>query len=119
MKDMVGRFAATIHARHEDTKELIPQEMRRLPSPIHRYADEGAGIVDGIIFALTTNGTNPDILIVIELRSANGSPPEWMYGIVNMTAADVHLRFDDTEVWVSLTTDPRETWNFLRTARDE
>jgi hypothetical protein len=119
MKEMVGRFAATIHARHAATQELIPQEMRRLPSPIHRYADEGAGIVDGIIFALTTNGTNPDILIVIELRSAKGSPPEWMYGIVNMTAADVHLRLDDAEVWVSLTTDPRETWNYLRTERAE
>jgi hypothetical protein len=77
------------------------------------------GIVDVIIFALTTNGTNPDILIVIELHSAQGSPPEWMFGIVNMTAADVHLRLDDAEVWVSLTTDPRETWNYLRTSRKE
>ncbi len=119
MKELVKRFAATIHAKHRDKQELVPQEMRLLPSPVYRYSGEESGIVDGVIFAFTTNGTNPDVLIVIELRSAKDSPPEWMYGIVNMTAADVQLRLDDAEVLVSRLTDPRETWNYFTTAREE
>src|SRR4030095_3504486 len=98
MKDLVFRFTATILV---DGDEALKQEMRRLPSPIHRYADEGEGLRDGVLFGLTTNGTNPDMLIVIELR---GDPPhraQWSYGIVKMTYAEVRLRLDNDEVWSS------------------
>jgi hypothetical protein len=119
MKELVARFAATIFANDRDKRELVPQEMRLLPSPVHRYSDEAKGIRDGIIFALTTNGTNPDVLIVIELRPEGNLPNEWTYGIVNMTSADVNLRLDDREVWVSRVSDPRETWNYFQTRRED
>jgi hypothetical protein len=58
-------------------------------------------------------------MIVIELRIAEGDSQEWKYGIVNMTADDVHLRLDEAEVWASLRTSPRETWNFFSSPRLE
>ncbi len=120
MKELIGRFAATIHSKHRGNAELVPEELRLLPSPLHRYADDKQDIRDGVIFALTTNGTNPALMIVIELRPGEGDdPPEWKYGIVNMTADDVHLRLDEAEVWASLRTDPRETWSFFRSGRQE
>jgi hypothetical protein len=113
LKDLVSRFTATIDGKNLDAKELVKQEMRLLTSPIHRYADELNGLRDGMIFGLTTNGTNPDMLIVIELHATTKSALEWKYGVVKMTDADVHVRLDRDEVWVSLMKEPRETWNYF------
>jgi hypothetical protein len=120
MKDLVARFAATIFNTNPDTKRPEPQEMRLLATPIHRYADEANGLQDGMIFSLTTNGTNPDMLVVIELRGAKNSSAEWKYGIVKMTIAEVHVRHDSQEVWMSPRNSPRETWDsFSKMPRDE
>lgn len=119
MKELIGRFAGTIHSKHRDNPELVPEELRLLPSPLYRYAGETKEIRDGVIFALTTNGTNPALMIVIELRLGEGDSQEWKYGIVNMTADEVHLRLDEVEIWVALKTDRRETWNFFMSRREE
>jgi hypothetical protein len=116
MKAMISRFTGTIHV---DGKDSLKQEMRLLPSPMHRYADEGAGLRDGVIFALTTNGTNPDMLIVIELRGEKGAEPAWHYGIVKMTSAEVHIRLDKSEVWKSPVSEPLETWTHFSIPREE
>jgi hypothetical protein len=119
MKSLAGRFDATIHSRHLDTKELVKQEMRLLPSPVHRYADEQNDLHDGMIFGLTTNGTNPDMLIVIELRGNQGDRPQWQYGIAKMTYSEVHIRLDKTEVYKSPVSEPLETWTYFQAPREE
>ena len=98
MKDLFARFTATIFNTNPDTKRPEPQEMRLLATPIHRYAEERTGLWDGMICGLTTNGTNPDMLIAIELRGPQKSSAEWKYGIVKMTIAEVHVRLDRDEV---------------------
>jgi hypothetical protein len=115
MKEQIARFAATIHV---DGKEDLKQEMRLLPREVYRYADEGGGLQDGAIFGLTTNGTNPDVLIVIELR-AEGNAGAWQYGVVKMTDSDVHVRLDDAEVWSSRFAVPFETWFYFDTPRQD
>jgi hypothetical protein len=116
MKAMIARFTGTIHV---DGKDSLKQEMRLLPSPMHRYADVENGLRDGVIFALTTNGTNPDMLIVIELHAEKGAQPAWHYGIVKMTYAEVHIRLDKSEIWRSLISEPLETWTYFSIPRDE
>jgi len=120
MKELAARFTATIYNTNPDTKRPEPQEMRLLATPIHRYADEAAGLQDGMIFGLTTNGTNPDMLIVIELRGDKLSSAEWKYGIVKMTIAEVRVRLDKDEAWMSPRNSPRETWeSFVKKPREE
>lgn len=120
MKEFIGRFAATIFNTNPDTKKPEPQEMRLLATPIYRYMDEASGLLDGMIFGLTTNGTNPDMVIVIESRGNKGSPFEWKYGIVKMTIAEVHVRLDGKEVWMSPRNGPRNTWDsFTKNSREE
>ena len=116
MKDLVARFAGTIHV---DGKDSLKQEMRRLATPIDRYADEDAGLVDGVIFSLTTNGTNPDMLIVIELQGQKEKGPQWEYGIVKMTYAEVHIRLDQREVYSSPISEPLVTWRYCQAPRQE
>jgi hypothetical protein len=113
MKELFARFSATVLV---DGNESLRQEMRRLSTPIYRYDDERAGLKDGVIFGLTTNGTNPDILIVIELRRAQ-SDFVWKYGIVKMTYSDVRLRLDDSEVWSSPISAPKDTWTYFQSPR--
>jgi hypothetical protein len=114
MKQIAARFAGTIHI---DGNPKDKQEMRRLPTPIYRYDDETDGLRDGVIFALTTNGTNPDMLILIELRGEREAAPKWHYGIAKVTYAEVHIRLDDTEILSSPLTAPRETWTFFQMPR--
>ena len=116
MKALIARFTGTIHV---DGKDSLKQEMRLLPSPMHRYADRESGLRDGVIFALTTNGTNPDMLILIELRGEKGAEPAWHYGIVKMTYAEVHIRLDKSEVWKSPVSEPLETWTYFSIPREE
>jgi hypothetical protein len=111
MKELVSRFAGTIHV---DGKVSLKQEMRRLTSPIHRYSDEATGLVDGVIFGLTTNGTNPDMLVLIELREEREKSPRWDYGVVKMTAAEVHIRLDSAEVYSSPISEPMRTWTYFQ-----
>jgi len=113
MKQIAKRFAGTIVPLNPEQK----QEMRPLPTPICRYDDDGSGLRDGLIFGLTTNGTNPDMLILIELRGERGAAPKWHYGIAKVTYSEVHIRLDDTEIYSSSLRAPKETWTFFQTDR--
>lgn len=115
MKELAGRFTATINI---DAGRDTRQEMRLLPSPVHRYSDDSAGIRDGMIFALTTNGTNPDTLIVIELTGSQESPG-WQYGIVRMTTGEVRIRLNDQEVWTFTAQPVGQTWQHFTRPRVE
>jgi len=111
MKQLAARFMGTIHV---DGKASLKQEMRRLASPIHRYSDEAAALIYGAIFGLTTNGTNPDMLVLIELREDREKNPVWEYGIVKMTAAEVHIRLDGAQVYSSPISEPMRTWTYFQ-----
>ena len=73
-------------------------DLRLLPRPLLRYSDESQGIIDGALFAFA-NGTNPEILLVIESTKGTGSPSGWQYGAARMSSAELHLQFKDVEVW--------------------
>jgi hypothetical protein len=95
MKDIAGRFAATII----DTSIDARQEMRLLPRPIYRYEKPAGDMLDGAIFGLTTNGTNPDAILVVELHENRRSGGEWKFGVAGMTAEGLSVKFDNKEVW--------------------
>ncbi len=115
MKEMISRFAVTIHV---DGRDDLKQEMRLLPRPVHRYDDKDAGLVDGVIFGLTSNGTNPDMLIVIELRTNRGQAI-WQFGVVKMTDSEVHIRLDESEVWSSPVAAPLDAWFYFDQPRQD
>jgi len=73
-------------------------DLRFLPRPIHRYADPGAGLGDGAIYVFA-NGTNPEIILIIEARRDGGSPPGWVHGFTRTAGAELHATLDGGEVW--------------------
>jgi hypothetical protein len=94
LKRLTERFSATIQ-NADDNRE----PMRLMPTPICRYEDPDAGLIDGAIFGYTM-GTNPDVLLVIELYESEGGEPEWQCGAAGMTSAGFVVRLDLNEILV-------------------
>lgn len=96
MKEIADHFSATlIDATLGDRR----QEMRLLPRPIYRYDQPVGDLRDGGVFGLTTNGTNPDAILVVELHQNGDSNGEWKFGVAGMTTGGLSVKFDDKEVW--------------------
>lgn len=95
MKRIARRFSATIY----DPPLDLLEHMRLLPRPIDRYSDPDAGLRDGALFGFATNGTNPDLLLVVELHEQESGEAVWKYGLARMTTGQLNVHFDDKEVW--------------------
>jgi hypothetical protein len=94
MKDIAKRFDATMIDGPDKR-----QQMRLLPRPLYRYEEPAGDLRDGAVFGLTSNGTNPDAVLVVELHRAQAPAPEWKFGVTGMTTSALSVRFDDKEVW--------------------
>jgi hypothetical protein len=96
------------------------EEMRLLPTPIFEYNDPETKEFLGAVFGLTTSGTNPDLLILLEPRNAPGAPA-WHYAVGRMTIGGVTLKYRDVTVWEVEFYPPRPTafptWTFFYTPR--
>lgn len=91
-------IAKQFHATTTDG-ENQKEEMRLLPQPILRYSNPQRAIVDGSVFALTSNGTNPDALLLIQIRQPKGSPAAWEFGLVGMTGDAVAVDLNGKSVY--------------------
>jgi hypothetical protein len=98
LKEVARRFTAT---SVDEVGAAGAQEMRLLNQPLHRYADPDAGLIDAALFGLTNNGTNPDLVLAIEIVREASGPSEWRFAASQMTSARLHLRLDDREVWTA------------------
>lgn len=107
MRAIARRFAA--HELWDPDNSRY--ELRLLSAPLHRYADDGAGVIDGAVFTFA-NGTNPEIVLLLEAGEEQGSR-FWRYGCARMGHAEMHVALDNAEVWTVPRvdpTDPREAY---------
>lgn len=91
IKRLTERFSAEIQNAEDDR-----EPMRLMPTPICRYDNPEAGLIDGAVFGYTM-GTNPDVVLVIELHEEDGAK-QWRCGAAGMTSAGFTLRLDQSEV---------------------
>jgi hypothetical protein len=80
-------------------------ELRQLSSPLHRYDDQSIGVVDGAIFAFA-NGTNPEVILLLEALADKESKLYWQYSLAQMTGGEVSVELDGKEVWHQGEADP-------------
>lgn len=94
MKDLLKRFSA------REFYNIKSQEyaLRLLSHPIDRYADAASGLVDGAIF-IYANGTNPEVLLVIEARRLGTGSPSWSYAAAPLTRAEPTIRLGQKDAW--------------------
>ena len=75
------------------------QNVGRLAMSYLRYDDEQAGILDGAIFGFSTNGTCPDLLVLIEAQKVKDASAKWKIAVARMTNCELHLHDQDREIW--------------------
>jgi hypothetical protein len=99
IKQIHRRFVASEQAVIEGRVELRP-----LTTPLYRYADAEAGVIDGAIVSFA-NGTNPEVLLTLEaVKSGDGA--RWQYSLAQMTGGEVIVQLDGKEVWRCTEADP-------------
>jgi hypothetical protein len=80
-------------------------ELRPLATPIHRYEDKAAGVIDGAILSFG-NGTNPEVLLTLEAHGTNGTADRWEYSLTQMSGAEAAVELDGKEIWRRPNADP-------------
>ncbi len=69
---------------------------RTLPKPLFEYFEPDSKLPVGAVFGMTSTGTNPNFLLVLEVRSDSEGQPRWEYAHARMTGSAVEFRYDDT-----------------------
>jgi len=121
-RDLARKFTGRIVT---SPKANIVQQMRLLTTPIFEYTDPETREFQGAVFGLSTNGTNPDVLLVLEVREDKVRAGEerlaWHFAPARMTCCEVTVAFADTKVWqvdwVNGTEAPFATWTFFSSPR--
>lgn len=74
--------------------------LRLLATPLYRYPDPtpASPYVDGALFALV-QGTDPEILLLIEAVKGDNNELRWQYGIARMTMVPTEVTLGDEKVW--------------------
>jgi hypothetical protein len=80
-------------------------ELRLMPQPLHRYSNDGA-VVDGALFAFA-QGTDPEVLFLLEARKSDHESADWHYAVARMNMAELDLMHSGKVVWNVNTWDRR------------
>lgn len=90
MRDIARRFSVELL---RDASGTDRTQMRLLTRPLYR-CDETPDILDGAVFGFTGTGTNPDVLLLLDLPPKGG----WRFGIAGMTAEGVNAKLGEKVV---------------------
>ena len=96
IKDIVKRISAS------EFYENQTYALRLLAHPIDRYSDPAAGVVDGAIF-IYANGTNPEILLLVEARRKNKARTDMVFRRRPAHSHQPTLKLDGKDIWSSPT----------------
>jgi hypothetical protein len=112
-RELARKFSARIETEPKE-------EMRLLTTPLFDYADPKTKQYRGAVFGFSTNGTNPDLLLLLEVRGEKDKAA-WHFAPARMTTGALTLRWGDTKVWecesVRQMKGPLTTWTYFVTTR--
>lgn len=95
LRNIARRFRARTTDRLSNS-----EEMRLLAQPIFRYSSAGQSLIDGAVFGLVSNGTNPDALLMVQVRKgADESQPVWEYGCLGLSGDEITFDLDGSTVF--------------------
>jgi hypothetical protein len=95
MKSIAERFSAAVDRNDSfDT----PEQLRLLTTPVYRYSGPDQAIVDGALFAFV-QGTNPEVLILIEAFESQSAARIWRYGFARMSSFNLRVSREGRVVW--------------------
>ena len=96
IKSLKDRFSARFGVKDDGTSG---SEARIIAKALFEYEDEATKAPLGAIFGMTSTGTNPSILLLIEARKDKTGTLQWEYALARMTSFSIRARLDDNEIW--------------------
>lgn len=102
MKRLAQRFKVTTKSQGE---RYI---LRLMASPVYRYADPDAGIMDGAIF-IFANGTNPSAVCLVECHDRGVGEARWQYAFASLCASESSAQLNEQVVWTKSQTRRQRT----------
>lgn len=118
LRDLARNFSAriVINPRANST-----QELRLLTTPLYEY-DNDEKLPAGAVFGFACNGTNPDLVIVVEAREVDGKRL-WHFAPARMTTGGLNVKYRDETVWKAEFSEPGKanypTWTSFQIPRLE
>jgi hypothetical protein len=93
MRSLARRFSAACTIKEETT------QLRLLPQPLYRYADDEQGLFDGALFALVVSN-DPEMFLTLEAtRDKDSDKHQWHYSLARMSSLKQAVQLDEREVW--------------------
>jgi hypothetical protein len=92
MRELAKEFTG-----RQTSRDGVDRDIRLLTQPIYRYEDAKSPVIDGGLFAFV-QGTDPEVLLLIEARQADGKP-HWQYGLARMTSIELRVSHRGRPVW--------------------
>ena len=76
-------------------------EARLLSQPLLRYADPGAGILDGGVFGFV-EATDPEVLLLLEVRRDDAHREgRWQFSVARMSSPPVEVQLEKEVLWTA------------------
>jgi hypothetical protein len=97
MKKLAAEFTG-----YSVDREKKRWDLRLLPTPLYRYPAAKTGVIDGGLFTLVSSaGTDPEVLVLIEAKEANGKV-KWEYALGRFSDWELRVQRKEKEVWSSV-----------------
>jgi hypothetical protein len=93
MRNLAREFTAQMRADKQT------HTLRLTPTPLFRFQSTDPAVLDGAIFSfLWDNGTDPEVLLLLEARQSQEGP-RWHFSPARFTWREVWLTHNDKEIW--------------------
>lgn len=95
MRTVAESFTASVEFQYDKDSHY---ELRLLPRPLYRYGGADGKTLDGTLWAFV-QGTNPEVLLLVESRPAPDQALRWNYAFAAMTSYPAQAKRNGKEVW--------------------
>lgn len=111
------QFSARFGVKKDGTGGADAQVLRE---PLFEYEDPATKKPWGAIFGMSSTGTNPSALLIIEARPQADGKLQWHYALARMTTFSVRASLKDEEVWNEPEGNNQESgrWTYFFLRRD-
>jgi len=95
MRLLARSFTATLVPPEKNATEL-----RLMPTPVFRYPNKASSgpLVQGGLFAFV-QGTDPEVLLMIEAIAGDDQEIRWQYALARMTVVPTRVQLEGDTVW--------------------
>jgi hypothetical protein len=95
MRTVAESFTASVEFQYDKDSHY---ELRLLPRPLYRYGSAERKVLDGTLWAFV-QGTNPEVLLLVESRPAPDHTLRWNYAFAAMTSYPAQAMRNGKSVW--------------------